>query len=53
MGDMKNEYSILVGKPTGKRLLGKPKRKWKDIIIMDLREIVGGGICYMGACGSG
>jgi hypothetical protein len=30
---------VLVGKPEGKRPLGRPKRRWKDGIRMDLREI--------------
>jgi hypothetical protein len=33
-----------VGKPKGKRLLGKPRRKWENEIRMDLREIGGGGV---------
>jgi len=31
---------ILVGKHEGKRTLGRPRRRWEDNIIMDLREIV-------------
>jgi hypothetical protein len=31
-------YKILVGMPEGKRLLGRPKRRWEDEIRMDLRE---------------
>jgi hypothetical protein len=38
MGEMRNAYSILVGKPEGKRPFGRPRRKWEDI-RMDLREI--------------
>jgi hypothetical protein len=34
----KNSYGILVGKPEGKRPLGRPKRRWVDNIKMDLRE---------------
>jgi hypothetical protein len=30
--------NVLVGNPEGKRALGKPKRRWKDGIRMDLRE---------------
>jgi hypothetical protein len=37
---MRNSYNILVGKPERKRLLGRPRHKWKDNIRMDLREIV-------------
>jgi hypothetical protein len=32
-------YRILVGRPEGKRLLGRPKRRWEDNIKMDFREI--------------
>jgi hypothetical protein len=39
MGEKRNAYGIFVGKPEGKRLLGKPGRIWDDSIIMDLREI--------------
>jgi hypothetical protein len=35
----RNAYRILVGKPKGKRLLGKPRRRGKDNISVDLREI--------------
>jgi hypothetical protein len=39
MGEKRNGYRILVGKPEGKRPLGRPRRKWVDNIEMDLREI--------------
>jgi hypothetical protein len=35
MGVMRNAYTILVGKPEGKRPLGRPRRRWKDNIKMD------------------
>jgi hypothetical protein len=35
----KNAYRILVGKPEGKRPVGRPRRRWVDNIKMDLREI--------------
>jgi hypothetical protein len=35
----RNAYRILVGKPEGKRPLGRPKCKWVNNIIVDLREI--------------
>jgi hypothetical protein len=38
MGETKNAYMILVGKPEGKRTLGRPRRRWVDDIKMDLRE---------------
>jgi hypothetical protein len=36
---MRNAYSILVGKPEGKRLLGRPRRRVEDNIRMDRSEI--------------
>jgi hypothetical protein len=39
MGGMREAYKILAGKPEGKRSLGRPRRRWKDNIRMDLREI--------------
>jgi hypothetical protein len=39
MGEGRVDYRILVGKPEGKRPLGRPKRRWEDNIKMDLREI--------------
>jgi hypothetical protein len=39
MGEKRNTYSILVGKPEGRRPLGRPRRRWEDNIKMDLREI--------------
>jgi hypothetical protein len=39
IGKRRNAYRILVGKPEGKRPLGRPKRRWEDSIKIDLREI--------------
>jgi hypothetical protein len=39
MGETKNAYRILVGKPEGNRPLGRPRLRWVDNIKMDLREI--------------
>jgi hypothetical protein len=38
MWETRNAYRILVGKPDGKRLLGRQRRRWVDNIKMDLRE---------------
>jgi hypothetical protein len=38
MGEKRNASRILVGKPEGKRPLGRPRRRWVDNIKMDLRE---------------
>jgi hypothetical protein len=43
MGEGRNLYRVLVGKPEGKRQLGRPRRRWEDGIRMDLREIGWGG----------
>jgi hypothetical protein len=39
MGDERKVYRVLVGKPEGRRPLGKPRRRWEDGIRMDLRMI--------------
>jgi hypothetical protein len=39
MEETRNAYRILVGKPEGKRPLGRPRHRWMDNIKMDLREI--------------
>ncbi|KAJ4450836.1 hypothetical protein ANN_02267, partial [Periplaneta americana] len=39
MGESRNAYRVLVGKPEGKRPLGRPRRRWEDSIKMDLREM--------------
>jgi hypothetical protein len=38
MGEKKNAYRLLVGKPEGPRPLGRPSRRWLDNIKMDLLE---------------
>jgi hypothetical protein len=38
-GEMRSSYNILVGKPEGKRPLGRPRRRWLDNIKMYLRKI--------------
>jgi hypothetical protein len=39
MGENGNVYRLLVGKPEGKRPLGRPRRRWMNNIKMDLSEI--------------
>jgi hypothetical protein len=39
MGEQRNMYRLLVGKPEGKRPLGRPRRRWMDNIKMNLLEI--------------
>jgi len=39
MGDGRGVYRVLVGKPEGKRPLGRHTRRWKDNIKMDLQEV--------------
>jgi hypothetical protein len=39
MGEERKVYKVLVGKPEGKRPLGRPRRRWEDGIRLDLREI--------------
>jgi hypothetical protein len=38
---------VLVGKPDGKRSLGRPRRRWEDNIKKDLQEVGWGGIDWM------
>jgi hypothetical protein len=38
-GDGRGAYRVLVGRPEGKRSLGRPRRRWEDNIKMDLGEI--------------
>jgi hypothetical protein len=44
MGEGRGVYRVLIGKPEGKRPLGRPRRRWEDNIKMDVREIeINGG----------
>ena len=42
MGEEIGVHIVLVGKPEGKRPLGRPRRRWEDNIKMDLQEVGGG-----------
>jgi hypothetical protein len=44
MGEVRGVYNILFGKPEGRRPLGRPRRRWKDNIRIDLREIGFGNV---------
>ena len=39
MGEMRGAHRIFVGTPEGKRPPGRPRRRWEDIIKMDLQEV--------------
>ena len=39
MGEGRGVYRVLVGKPEGKRPLGRPRRRWEDNIRMDLQKV--------------
>jgi hypothetical protein len=42
MREEKGVHRVLVGKPEGKRPLGRPRRRWEDDIKMDVQEVEGG-----------
>jgi hypothetical protein len=46
-GEKRNAYRILVGKPEGKRPLGRPRRRWVDNIRMDLGEVGWGDVDWI------
>jgi hypothetical protein len=48
MGENRNAYRLLVGKPKEKRPLGRPRRRWVDNITMDILEIGWGGVDWIG-----
>jgi hypothetical protein len=48
IGEKRNGYTIFVGKPEGKRPLGRPRRRCEDNVRMDLREIGWGGMDWIG-----
>jgi hypothetical protein len=47
-GEKRNAYRLLVGRPEGKRSLGRPRRKWVDNIMMDLGEVGWGDVDWIG-----
>ena len=46
MGEFRGVHRVLVGKPEGKRPLGRPRRRWEDNIKMDFQEV--GGVAGTG-----
>ena len=44
---MSDVYRVLVGKPEGKRPLGRPRRRWEDNIKMDIEEVGCGGMDWI------
>ena len=46
-GEDRGVHRVFVGKPEGKRLLGRPRRRWEDNIKMDLQEVGGGRVDLM------
>jgi hypothetical protein len=47
MGEERNVCKVLMGKPEGKRTLGRPRHRWEDGISIDLREIGWGSIDWI------
>jgi hypothetical protein len=47
IGEERKMYKVLVGKPEGKRPLGRPRRRWENGIRIDLREIGLGGVDWI------
>ena len=48
MGEERGVYRVLVGKPEGKRPLGRPRRRWVDNIRMELQEVGCGYVDWIG-----
>ena len=48
MGEERGAYRVLVGKPEGKRPLGRPRRRWVDNIRMDLQKVGCGYMDWIG-----
>ena len=46
-GESRGIYRVLVGKPEGRRQLGRPRRRWEDNIKMDIQEVGCGGMDWI------
>jgi hypothetical protein len=55
MGEGRGAYRVLVGRPDGRRPLGRPRHRWEDNIKMDLQEVGWGSMDWIdiriGTCG--
>jgi ribosome biogenesis protein Nip4 len=47
MGEVRGAYNILIGRPEGRRLLRRPRRRWEDNIKRDIREIGFGDVDWI------
>ena len=47
MGERRGVYRVLVGKPDGRRPLGRPRRRWEDNMTMNLQEVGCGGMDWI------
>jgi hypothetical protein len=47
MGERRGLYRVVVGKPEGKRPLGRPRRRWEDNIKVNLQEVRCGGMDWI------
>jgi hypothetical protein len=47
MGEKRGAYRIFVGRPEGRRPLGRPRRRWEDNIKMDIEEVGWGGMDWI------
>ena len=47
MGERRGIYTVLVVKPEGKKLLGRPRHRWEDNIKLDLQEVGCGGMDWI------
>ena len=48
MGEERETYRVLLGKPEGKRPLGRPRRRWMDNVRLDLQEVECGYVDWIG-----